>query len=91
MKAPLRRPLGWKLWLLWLSVCASTCALGLLAMEFGIRKYLPFFDPRTQILWRVTADGITTGAPLTRRFRDAQGGLPGDGYVQPAEPNRPSV
>src|ERR1041385_5871701 len=52
-----------KEWAARLLLLGVTCVLGLLALEWGVRKFLPFFDPRNQIIRQRNAEGLKLGVP----------------------------
>jgi hypothetical protein len=61
-----------KLWVARLLVLGMSCLLGLLALEFAIRKLLPSYDPRNAVTSRRNEEGLLMGIP----FASTRQGLP---------------
>jgi hypothetical protein len=54
-----------KLWAARFLSLALSGAAGLLALELGIRQFLPYYDPRNQIIYRPNDEGMRMGVPST--------------------------
>jgi len=42
---------------------SGSLALGLLALEFGVRRFMPYFDPRNRVVCRLNEEGLLLGVP----------------------------